>query len=243
MQPYTGISWVFENVDRAIILEDDCVPADSFFPFCKEMLDKYENDLRVGIISGLNYFEKYDFGGNSYGFVKSGSIWGWATWKNRWEKYDYKMTLIKDNYIKKLLESDITPKLAAKKRIDTWIKSHEEIQDKTIVSYWDYQWGFVRHYNSWLSIIPKNNQISNIGVGYGSTHSGNNIKMLPKKIASFFFMETAELEFPLSHPEYVIPDRQYDSNYYKIIYPQGFKKILRSLSFKFKKTLSKYFRK
>ena len=234
VRPYTGISWVFEHVDRAIILEDDCIPAHSFFQFCEEMLEKYENDSRIGIISGLNYFGNYDFGGYSYGFVKSGAIWGWATWKNRWDKYDFYLKKIDEEYVRKNIELDITPRFAAKKRLATWESAKQELDKNKRVSYWDYQWGFTRHLNSWLSIVPKYNQITNIGIGTGSTHSGNNIKLLPRKIAKFFFMDVKELEFPLNHPDFVLSDRSYDAEYYKIIYPNIFVGFLRKISRVFK---------
>jgi hypothetical protein len=234
-RPKTGISWVFEYVDRAIILEDDCIPSDSFFSFCKEMLEKYKDDSRIGIISGLNYFKEYNFGDYSYGFVKTGAIWGWATWKDRWEKYEYDLNKIDETYIRNSVLLDITPKFAAKKRIRTWENARKELEGNNVTSYWDYQWGFTRHVNSWLSIVPKYNQITNIGIGNGSTHSGNNIKLLPKKIANFFFMDIKELELPLKHPDFVLPDRQYDANYYKIIYPNIFVGLLRKISNKMKK--------
>ncbi|MCB7070216.1 glycosyltransferase family 2 protein [Caldibacillus sp. 210928-DFI.2.22] len=229
-RPYTGISWVFEHVDRAIILEDDCIPADSFFLFCKEMLERYKDDSRIGIISGLNYFKEYDFGGYSYGFVKSGAIWGWATWKDRWEKYEYDLKKIDEIYIRNNILLDITPKFAAKRKLKTWDNARKELKQKKVTSYWDYQWGFIRHANSWLSIVPKYNQITNIGIGTGSTHSGNNIKLLPKKIANFFFMDVKELEQPLKHPDFVLPDRLYDAKYYKIIYPNLPVGLLRRIS-------------
>ncbi|MFE7063745.1 hypothetical protein ACFVAD_16470 [Sutcliffiella sp. NPDC057660] len=234
-RPKTGISWVFEYVDRAIILEDDCIPADSFFPFCKEMLEKYKDDSRIGIISGLNYFKEYDFGGYSYGFVKTGAIWGWATWKDRWQKYEYDLKKIDETYVRNNVLLDITPKYAANRRIRTWENARKELEGNNVTSYWDYQWGFTRHVNSWLSIVPKYNQITNVGIGTGSTHSGNNIKLLPKKIANFFFMDVKELELPLKHPDFVLPNRQYDANYYKIIYPNIFHGLLRKISSKVKK--------
>ncbi|MGD6991113.1 hypothetical protein [Sutcliffiella horikoshii] len=236
MRPQTGISWVFEHVDKAIILEDDCVPTQSFFPFCKEMLERYENDLRIGIISGFNYFQEYDFGGYSYGFVKTGGIWGWATWKDRWLKYDFTIDRINDSYVKKNLYLDISPNFAAKRRIKTWEEANIEINQNENVSYWDYQWGFVRHINSWLSIVPKYSQISNIGIGNDATHSGNNLRSLPKRVANFFFMDLKELELPLKHPDMVIPNRSYDSEYYKIIYPKNiFIRLYRKIARRFKK--------
>lgn len=237
VRPHTGISWVFENVDEAIILEDDCIPTSSFFDFCKEMLEKYKNDSRVGIVSGLNYFQHFDFGGYSYGFVKSGAIWGWATWKDRWEKNDFRLEKIKEDYVRNIIQMDISPKYAARKRLNTWLKAKENLDKNPNISYWDYQWGFTRHLNSWLSIVPQYNQIGNVGIGTGSTHSGNNIKLLPKEIAKFFFMKTTELEFPLKHPDFVLADRKYDEEYYKVIYPSFIIRLIRKINYFIKKLL------
>lgn len=227
LRPSSGISWVFENVEEAIFLEDDCVPNKTFFPFCQEMLDRYRDDMRIGIVSGLNYFREYSFSDCSYGFVKSGAIWGWATWRTRWQQYDYTMKAIKDGYILDKLKKDILNSNFAQKRIQTWISAKSKIDNAENVSFWDYQWGFIRHINSWLAIVPKYNQISNIGIGINSTHSGKQLKLLPKSIQQFFFMDTKELEFPLVHPTDRIPDRQYDLNYYRIIYPNLITRFLR----------------
>jgi len=189
------------------------------------MLNQYELDLRIGIISGFNYFNEYDFGGYSYGYVKSGGIWGWATWKNRWEKYDFYMDKIRDSHIRKLMLIDITPHKAAKRRILTWFKIKKKMDKGEDIHFWAYQWGFIRHINSWLTIVPKHSQISNIGIGDKSTHSKVSLKKVPNEIAGFFYMKTRSLVFPLKHPDFIIPDRNYDKQYYKIIYP-GFIKLV-----------------
>src|SRR5262249_54066021 len=54
-RPATGIRWVFEHVDRALIFEDDCVPNQTFFRYCDELLEKYRDDERVMHISGDNW--------------------------------------------------------------------------------------------------------------------------------------------------------------------------------------------
>jgi hypothetical protein len=57
LRPATGISWVFEQVEEAIVLEDDCVPHPTFFRFCEELLEYYRHDERIMSISGINpYF-------------------------------------------------------------------------------------------------------------------------------------------------------------------------------------------
>lgn len=47
-----AITWFFENEEDGIILEDDCLPSQSFFRYCQELLIKYKeleyfNDFRL----------------------------------------------------------------------------------------------------------------------------------------------------------------------------------------------------
>lgn len=87
----SGLDWVFLHVDKAIILEDDCVPDVSFFTFCEELLHKYESDQRIASISGNNFFEKEVNNRDSYFFSRRVSSWGWATWRKAWQWYDHDM--------------------------------------------------------------------------------------------------------------------------------------------------------
>ena len=100
----SAIDWFFKNVEEGIVLEDDCLPSQSFFWFCQELLERYRNDERVMLIGGNN--RGVDFLKNhSYFFSKYVQIWGWATWRRSWEKYDSKIRkwkLVKEqigNYI------------------------------------------------------------------------------------------------------------------------------------------------
>ena len=88
----SGIDWVFEQVEEAIILEDDCLPDITFFRFCQEMLERYRGDQRIGMISGDNFQFGRRYGDDSYYFSKYVHIWGWATWRDRWVgSYDVSM--------------------------------------------------------------------------------------------------------------------------------------------------------
>ena len=100
---YSGVSWAFTYVDRLVVLEDDCVPSQSFFPFCKEMLDKYENNTHIGWIDGMNHLGVYKECPYDYFFGQC-CCWGWATWKRNWDKMDYKMDFLNDEYSLKCVE-------------------------------------------------------------------------------------------------------------------------------------------
>ena len=232
--PERAISWAFDFVDKLVILEDDCVPADSFFPYMQKMLDLYEKDSRVGVISGFNHFQSWDCGKSSYCFTKYGATLGWGTWKRVWEKFDFHVNLIKDDYCRKLLENDIPNKKSMKSRMASWEKANLETYQKK-VNYWDIQFGFVKYSQSYLCVVPKTNLIYNIGVGIGSTHTAHG-KKKAWRLGQVLFMPTSELEFPLIHPEYVICDRAYDEKCYNKILHRS---LLRRIFNKIKRLLSR----
>lgn len=218
VRPSSGITWVFENVDKAIILEDDCVPCESFFDYCEEMLDRYENDERIAYVSGLNHFEDWDCGEYSYFFAKTGAIWGWATWKRAWEKYDYRVNAINDNYLKRIMKYQFSNEYAAKQRIRGWEEVNSSAVGDNKLSYWDMQWGMIKYSQNQLVIVPKYNQISNIGVGEASSHAQNKKVSGFKKYKTFFHIPTKNLEFPLVHQNMCMCDAEYDNTVYKCTY-------------------------
>lgn len=211
-RPYTGISWAFETADRAIILEDDCIPELSFFPYCKELLERYETDTRISYISGLNHFQSWDCGDDSYFFTRTGSIWGWATWKREWALSDYRVRQVQNPYYRRLVRYAFSNQKEAARRMKIWDNVASFRQDR--LSYWDIQWGFSKYSQNKLVIVPKHNLISNIGVGAGSTHVGIHYKK-PRNRKDFFFIPTQAMPFPLAHPACMLCDVAYDNRVYR----------------------------
>ena len=85
----SGIDWLFEHVDAAILIEDDCLPAPPFFDFCSAMLSRFANDQRIGLVSGSNFTWRHVQPSASYYFSRYTHIWGWATWRRSWAHYDF----------------------------------------------------------------------------------------------------------------------------------------------------------
>lgn len=218
VRPQSAISNALERFESVIILEDDCIPSDSFFSYCEELLEKYKDDERICYISGLNHFEEWDCGGNDYFFTKTGAIWGWATWRRSWSKYyDYYVKRISNDYVINLLKGAISNKYSYQTRIDSWKRANASLENKEKLSYWDIQWGFVKYSQNMLVIVPRKNLIHNIGVGATSTHA-QNLKMTTHvKYKNFVFIPTYEFNFPLKHPEFCICDTKYDDLVYKCI--------------------------
>lgn len=199
----SAINWFFEHEEQGIILEDDCLPGQSFFWFCEELLEKYKNDIRIGQISGFNPLSNRSFSGDSYLFSKFGPIWGWASWRRAWENYDVKFLEWPD--FKKNGMVDFI--------IDSfWERSWREFYFDEVywgrLNTWDYQWAFCKLVNNQLSIIPAKNLISNIGFGKEATHTSGT---LPKNMRQI--VELPDLE--LKHPKFFIRNRMFEKTYLK----------------------------
>ena len=198
--PAQAITWFFKHIDMGIILEDDCLPNLSFFKFMEELLNKYKDDTRIMQISGTNRLIKFETS-NSYVFTNWSSEWGWATWRRAWKYYDFNIKFFIENKNKTI---NILKYIYYKEH---WYNSIYDILMQTVnnpnISWWDYQWGFIKNINSGLTIIPKYNLVANIGFDEDSTHTFD-------KTSSFFNMPCFELEYPLIHPDYIHCDIDYD---------------------------------
>lgn len=202
----SGLDWVFDNVEEAIILEDDCLPSPSFFMYCQELLEYYRNDTRVMQISGSNFFDSCME--ESYFFSKYGPIWGWATWKRAWKHYDVTMRFWPMVKQKKLHYDFCFNANEAKVREETF----DAIYSGTIDT-WDFQWVFTRYINSGLSITPAENLVTNIGCGEDATHTKNKSDIRA-------FRERKELASPLKHPVFMIKNFELDQLYFENLIKQ-----------------------
>ena len=207
---YTAISWAFKYVDRLIILEDDIIPSQSFFRYCYELLEKYINDSRIQMIAGLNHLDDSSRTvSESYFFSKVISVWGWATWKEKWERCDTSFDYIKHEEFRKLILDNIQPKSWAKFQLARAEKTYNQFKENGTIYSWELMNAMAMHLNSSYAIVPVKNMISNIGITEDSTHNVNDIRKLPKGIRWIFNMKRYELEFPLKHPKYVMENKEY----------------------------------
>lgn len=216
-----SITWFFEKEEQGIILEDDCLPSQSFFWFCEELLERYKDDLRVWHIGGTNPIDRQPFS-NEYYFSEYNRIWGWASWKRAWSVYDVEISAwpnIKNMHLLK----EILGESEANK--------YEKILDKVYeghIDTWDYQWFLFRLLNG-KAVIPKVNLISNIGFGAEATHTFD----IESKLST---LPRGEIDFPLIHPKYIIVDKNRDFSW------QRFSNDSLSALSKFKKIISRFYK-
>lgn len=201
---YRAQKWFFSHVDMGIVLEDDDVPAQSFFPFCKELLEKYRDDARVNMICGMNNIERIDWTPYSYVFTTSGAITGWASWRRVIDMWEETIPCLEDRYFRQTFAARYRGMLDTKAALDRF-----ERNNSSGTAHYEAIMGANALRNSMLNIVPTLNQISNIGITADAAHSGASLKTLPRGIRRIFFMRTYELEFPLRHPPYVMEDMRF----------------------------------
>jgi len=160
----SAIDWFFENEEMGIILEDDCFPEISFFEFCKEMLIRYKDEKRVMIISGDNFQSGRKHGDGSYYFSRYPHVWGWATWKRVWDKYDVNMRSWST------VRGKSSVKFGGFFENIYWRNIFDSVYSR-VVDTWDYQLVYLCLLNNGLNIVPSVNLVQNIGFGFEATHT------------------------------------------------------------------------
>ncbi|MBD2610738.1 MAG: glycosyltransferase [Nostoc sp. ZfuVER08] len=202
----TGLDWVFNNVEEAIILEDDCLPDPTFFRFCEDLLEYYRYDKRVMLITGTNFQFGLQRTEYSYYFSRYIDCWGWATWKRAWQHYDFEMKQwpeIRDNnWLFDILQDS--------QEVASWTNIFQNTYDGYINS-WAYRWKLACWIQNGLTIIPSTNLVSNIGFNADAVHTKDNK-------SPFANTPVKAMDFPLRHPEFVIRDAEADNFTKKVMF-------------------------
>ena len=223
-----AIDWFFDNVKEGIVFDDDCVPDQSFFRFCAEMLEKYRDDVRIMHISGDNFQKRRSKSKFSYYFSKYTYMWGWASWSRAWKENDAQMKnyfkLKHSNYFSKQI-----PNLIERNYLKRLFR--EAYKDPKRI---DSKWLFTVFVKRGLTIAPNKNLVQNIGFYSGSTNT--------KDIDSFLSTPSKSLEFPLKHPLKVKLNRTADKNYAIWLFKHRLKKhfLLKTGLYKFFTVFSKH---
>jgi len=190
-RPVTGINWIFEQVEEAIIFEDDCLPHPSFFPFCAELLERYRHDQRVMMIGGINFLGEWKSPFQSYYFSLLGGTWGWATWRRAWQLNDPEIKVWPQ-----VLDARVLEQLFPNPRhFAYWRDIFQQAYNGFLEDVWDYQWLFTCWINGGYRLFPEVNLVSNIGFREDATHTFGDHPLAN--------MPTREITFPLKHPPFV----------------------------------------
>lgn len=162
----SAITWFFENEEEGIILEDDCLPSESFFGFCSQMLKLYRTDEKIGHISGSNFQLGNIRGDATYYFSNLTHVWGWAGWRRVWKDYDVDMKSFPEFKRENKIEQ-LNSLLPFKEQ---WLNNLENTYLGK-VNTWDFQYAYLNLLNKRMSVMPNVNMVSNIGFGNDATHT------------------------------------------------------------------------
>ena len=215
-----AIYWFFEQEPEGIILEDDCLPSQSFFWFCQEMLEYFRNDKAVGVICGFYSNELEYKPSASFFFSRYLRVWGWAGWRRSNEGYDSNINL--------LIEKQNTWKKDIFSRTDIFLKRYwqdmfEEVGSGKIDT-WDIQLQYLLWQKKQQVIVSSKNLVQNIGWAQGAH---------PLTKDHNHELATSEINFPLTTPDMTERDTRADQVIEKISYQitifSFLKKLLRKM--------------
>lgn len=197
-----ALAWFFEQEEEGIILEDDCLPAISFFYFCDTLLNKYRFDSRIHNITGTNLQLGKKWGNASYYFSQYSNIWGWASWRRVWNKYDVSLKKYNDEEAALELKKTFTDRFL----VEEWLRIFKDLKTGKIDT-WDYQLNFITFFENALCVTPNVNLVSNIGFREDATHTHD----VANHNANIPLEELNEI----IHPTYFIPEKEADYAFIK----------------------------
>jgi len=230
-----GLHWVFENTDRAIIIEDDCVPHPDFFNFCETLLELYKEEESVWSITGDNFQSGKKRGNSSYYFSKYSHCWGWATWSRSWNSAKKENLSFWPSLKDSKKWSDIHPN---KNEKQYWSDIFDDMYSGKI-DFWAYWFLASVMNNHGLTATPNVNLVTNIGFGPNATNT------------LFTEQQPGLKSYPiteLTHPQIIKQDLAADLFVYNYHYSGNtlffYRKVLRLVKMEsFVKNIYRFFKK
>ncbi len=193
-----AVTWFLEHEEMGIILEDDCVPSQSFFSYCRELLHRYRNDERIMHISGFNVQQGIQRGDASYYFSRYAELWGWATWRRAWQQFDFEMT----SFAEYLEQDGLAATFRHRGVQKRWVQNLDQVLSEDPPTVWGYRWLYSIWKESGLAITPNVSLTQNIGFDERAVHT----KATNHQFAQIGAHEMAQL----THPSVVVPHEAAD---------------------------------
>lgn len=164
--PFEAVTWLFHNEEKGIIIEDDINPHPLFFPYMDDLLERYKDNDKIGIVTGHNYERQYSNKNSYYFTYETAGTWGWGTWRRVWKGFDFDIPY-KDEELKGALKVLGVPRLCRRKVCDfykKWLTGSRH-------DFWDYQFDYYLMVNHYINIRPNSCLTSNEGGGPDANHT------------------------------------------------------------------------
>ena len=215
-----AITWFFENVEMGVILEDDCLPHEDFFPYCEELLIRYKDNKEIKMISGDNFQNGIKRGDASYYFTAYTHIWGWASWRRTWQEYDFSL----DDILTKEFKKSLRYYFNSWQERQVWLDKFILMKKKSIDT-WDFQLSFNVWKRKGINIMPNINLISNIGFGECSTHTSDDNNVLANI--------PSQSILPINHPDLISINKVADRYSFDFLYRKSLFKMMYRTALRF----------
>jgi len=153
----------FKIYDKIIFLEDDCIPFKFFFDYMIKCLNSFQNNNRIMSVCGYQLpFLKRKKDTITNIFLKRFIPWGWATWKNRWNKYNENLRDVK----KEILNSK--KKIYLPREIKSYLNDKNFLNNTEDV--WSINWSCIHYLTNSLCVYPNSSLVRNIGFDGSGIH-------------------------------------------------------------------------
>jgi hypothetical protein len=215
-----AISWFFDCEEYGVILEDDCLPDLSFFPYCEELLLRYKDDDRIGHIGGNCFFPNIVDSSLSYDFCSISHIWGWASWRRVWKNYDVNFSYWEEAKSNKNKRKSLFKNLREEIYFSSFIS--DTLKKEKGINTWDVQLLYMLRIQNQLSIYPTVNLVTNIGLsGENATHTRSSSHKVRRS-----YIKSQNIAFPLQHPKYVLASKKIDTTTFQKLF-FSYKRVIR----------------
>lgn len=196
-----AIDWIFTNEEQAIIIEEDVVTCPAFWHYMDYMIPKFKANKKVWMISGDNPTPEYNPGNQSYFASRFCEIYGWASWKDRWDSLDREM--------KQWPEFNKTKEF--KNYWGTWIQRKlqyfwfdQVYRLRPAFDPWDFIFNYSMCMHNGFCIMPHVNLVSDIGVN-GANH---------QSMETALRIMTNEDSFDFSNEPSILRFTSYDNRFF-----------------------------
>lgn len=200
----SGLDEVFAREEAALVFEDDAVPGQAYFSYCRELLEKYRENKKLQYIAGFNFIGDTDIIKDSYTFSFFGGLSGaFATWADRWNQCDFKMSSWPENKEKRALRKFFYYGELYKVYANALEDSYKQINDG-----WDYQFQYDGMSQGRLAVVPKGNLVESYGYAAGAFHKQE--EKTAERLKQRMGISMQEFTFPMVHPKEIALDEGYD---------------------------------
>jgi hypothetical protein len=162
-----SINWAFQYVSELLILEDDVEISKEFYNSASHfVLSEEKNESIFAICASNLSFERKIHSNRDYFKSVYFAGWGWATWKSRWNAYDYEIIRNrKIDFLKLLKVNNFNPFIVLYFLLNFFLIRINKL------SAWDYQVNYLMFLNNLYVVKPYRNLSRNFGDGDSATHT------------------------------------------------------------------------